>query len=101
MEAKADAKQQAKDMARCNSQGFANGTGAMATCLASISAQRQAEYDRAAAQNQRREAAERAKNQPNRPTAESIPGFDPGTANLEMCSDGAMREDCANAPNGY
>ena len=28
-------------------------------------------------------------------------GFDPDTANLEMCSDGAMREDCRNAPKGY
>lgn len=33
----------------------------------------------------------------NMPTIEQM-GVDPGTANLEMCSDGAMRENCADAP---
>lgn len=35
-----------------------------------------------------------------RPTAESM-GVDPGTANMSMCSDGALREDCSFAPLGY
>lgn len=28
-------------------------------------------------------------------------GFDPETANMSMCSDGALREDCRDAPLGY
>ncbi|MDN5787982.1 hypothetical protein [Pseudorhodobacter sp.] len=28
-------------------------------------------------------------------------GYDPDTANMSMCSDGALREDCRNAPAGY
>ena len=61
LEAEADAKQQGADMARCNSQGFATGTEAMATCLATVSAQRQAELNRAAAQSRQLDAEEKAK----------------------------------------
>lgn len=32
--------------------------------------------------------------------ANTITGFDPGAANLTMCADGAMREDCADSPMG-
>ena len=28
-------------------------------------------------------------------------GYDPATANMSMCSDGVLREDCRTAPLGY
>ena len=34
-------------------------------------------------------------------TYQAQTGFDPETANMSTCSDGAMREDCSFAPNGY
>lgn len=37
----------------------------------------------------------------NMPTYQQQTGFDPATANMSMCSDGALREDCSYAPNGY
>lgn len=36
-----------------------------------------------------------------RGTLQNTIGADPGTADMSMCSDGAMREDCSFAPNGY
>ena len=35
------------------------------------------------------------------PTANRIPGFNAEDANLTMCSDGGLREDCRDAPLGY
>ena len=37
----------------------------------------------------------------NMPTYQQQTGYDPATANMTMCSDGALREDCSFAPNGY
>lgn len=37
----------------------------------------------------------------NMPTYQQATGFDPATANMTMCSDGALREDCSDAPEGY
>lgn len=34
-------------------------------------------------------------------TYQGATGYDPSTANMSMCSDGAMREDCSDAPEGY
>lgn len=35
-----------------------------------------------------------------RPTAGSM-GVDPETANMSMCSDGALREGCSDVPEGF
>lgn len=100
--AEADAEQQAADVSRCNKQGFANGTNAMATCLSTVSRERQAESDRYAA-DRRSEDKKRKKKESydDEGTYRGQTGFDPATANMSMCSDGALREDCRNAPNGY
>ena len=37
----------------------------------------------------------------NEPTYRQSTGFDPETANMSMCSDGKLREDCSYAPLGY
>lgn len=103
-----DAQIQAQDMAKCNSRGFANGTEAMATCMATLSNEREAEWARSEARRKADEAKKKAQQRTDissvpastRPTAESA-GVDPATANMSMCSDGALREDCADAPLGY
>ncbi|SMC45303.1 hypothetical protein [Primorskyibacter flagellatus] len=107
-EAEIDAEQQAADLKKCNSQGFVTGTNAMATCMATISNERQAAQARAEASYQASEARKKAKKKTDisrvpastRPTAESM-GVDPGTANMTRCSDGALREDCSFAPLDY
>lgn len=99
---------QAQDTAKCQKRGFTVGTGAMATCLQTLSNERQAEQARADANYRASEARKQASKQTNvssvpvstRPTSE-IMGVDPDTANMSMCSDGALREDCSFAPLGY
>lgn len=108
--AEAEAEQQAADMAKCTSQGFATGTNAMATCLGTIEAKRQAESDRFAAQQAADAKAKAHKNNKKKKnhhskssegTYRGATGYDPATANMTMCSDGKLREDCSFAPLGY
>lgn len=108
-----DAQIEAQDMEKCNKRGFANGTDAMATCMAGLANERQSEWARAEASARAEEAAREKKS--NKKTSNSRApasrnsegtyrgqtGFDPATANMSMCSDGALREDCSNAPMGY
>ncbi len=109
LEADQDARQQAADLSRCRGQGFVTGTSAMATCLASVAATRESERDRQDRQlaaddayARQRDAERSVAGVPpsDRPTALGA-GVDPETANMSLCSDGALREDCADAPLGY
>ncbi|HRK69178.1 MAG TPA: hypothetical protein PKY73_16605 [Hyphomonas sp.] len=99
----------ARDRAHCEAQGFATGTNAMAQCMNTLSNQRIAEqrhYDESYKEMDRREYEEKNKkhhhkNKDDGSSYRRSTGFDPGTANMEMCSDGKLREDCRNAPLGY
>jgi hypothetical protein len=110
----AQAEQDAADLARCERQGFVDGTTPMARCLSQISAERDAETRREIAQENADEAARKQREAQNRTAAASAAasagtegtfrgatGADPGAANLVLCSDGKLYEDCANSPAGF
>lgn len=107
-----------EDRARCGAQGFADGSSAMARCMDTASNERIArerremeEFEGMMALEAKREAekkAEKKKKQHHDAAAQNsegtfrgATGADPALANLSMCSDGKLREDCSFAPLGY
>lgn len=106
------------DRNQCSALGFSIGSTAMANCMNTAATKRQTiqaeeraqdrewskEYDRKEAEkNANRDQAAAIASVPpmTTPTIERIPGASGEDANMSMCSDGALREDCADAPNGY
>ena len=113
-DAQMQAQQLEADRSQCAGLGFPSGSTAMANCMNTASNRRAEREAREAADDRRwseeYDRKEAAKKQARaiaavppmtEPTITRIPGGDPATANMSMCSDGGLREDCADAPNGY
>lgn len=56
-----DAEQEAADIEKCEKRGFSRGSSAMATCLQTLSNEREAELDRSEREYEREEAERNAK----------------------------------------
>lgn len=56
-----DAEQEAADIAKCERRGFSRGSSAMATCLQTLSNEREAELDRHEREYELEEAERKAK----------------------------------------